>query len=250
MLWVEGLVVIVRARVLSDGLKFATVLAWPNLTSDETVGWILMNWPTFSDVRNQDKQRNFIEVISCLVIVKSRIRRARRIRCRSHRARCTLSRSLNGTSMSLALLQRCARCYTPISSIISRSFINHAAQRTPPNPTGMNFRARGGPLLTTWTAKVPDAKSFLSAIGRSTEKKVKVEEWTDLWKLNGQNLKEQGVAVRDRRCALEIIEILPVRIQFRAPAFRYILWAMERFRQGESPLQYAHEMKPKKKIRG
>jgi len=119
----------------------------------------------------------------------------------------------NGTPMSLTLLQRCVRCCTPISSTISRSFINHAAQRPPPNPT----------------ERIPDAKSFLSAIGRSSSSKVKVGEWEDLWKLNGQNLKEQGVAVRDRR---------------------YILWAMEKFRQGENPVQFAHELKPKKKIRG
>ncbi|KLO16736.1 hypothetical protein SCHPADRAFT_901230 [Schizopora paradoxa] len=115
--------------------------------------------------------------------------------------------------MSLTLLQRCVRCCTPSSSILSRSFINHAAQRTPPKPT----------------ERILDAKSFLSAIGRSSDSKVKVEEWNDLWKMNGRNLKEQGVAVRDRR---------------------YILWAMERFRQGENPTQFAHEMKPKKKIRG
>jgi len=76
---------------------------------------------------------------------------------------------------------------------------------------------------------IQDAKSFLSAIGRSTDSKVKVEEWNELWKLNGQTLKEQGVAVRDRR---------------------YILWAMEKFRQGEDPVKFAHALKPKKKIRG
>ena len=31
---------------------------------------------------------------------------------------------------------------------------------------------------------------------------------------------------------------------------RYILWAMEHYRQGDSPSDYAHEAKTKKKIRG
>ena len=31
---------------------------------------------------------------------------------------------------------------------------------------------------------------------------------------------------------------------------RYILWAIERYRQVDNPSDYAHEAKPKKKIRG
>ena len=31
---------------------------------------------------------------------------------------------------------------------------------------------------------------------------------------------------------------------------RYLLWSMERFRQGEDPSEFAHEAKPEKKIRG
>jgi hypothetical protein len=31
---------------------------------------------------------------------------------------------------------------------------------------------------------------------------------------------------------------------------RYILWAMEHYRQGDHHSDYAHEAKPKKKIRG
>ena len=31
---------------------------------------------------------------------------------------------------------------------------------------------------------------------------------------------------------------------------RYILWAMEHYRQGDYPSDYAHETKPKKQIRG
>jgi len=58
---------------------------------------------------------------------------------------------------------------------------------------------------------------------------VKAESWYQLWKINGRDLKEQGVSVKDRR---------------------YILWAMEKFRQGEDPKSFAHEPKPKKKIRG
>jgi hypothetical protein len=31
---------------------------------------------------------------------------------------------------------------------------------------------------------------------------------------------------------------------------RYILWALEKFRQGEDPKEYAHAPKPKKTVRG
>ncbi|KAL5482530.1 hypothetical protein ACEPAI_9124 [Sanghuangporus weigelae] len=83
---------------------------------------------------------------------------------------------------------------------------------------------------------IPEAKtdgltteSFLTAIGRDAASKVKVASWEEFWSLDGHALKEAGLAVRDRR---------------------YILWCMEKFRQGYEPKEFAHPPTPKKKIRG
>ncbi|KAI0781963.1 IGR protein motif-domain-containing protein [Abortiporus biennis] len=94
-----------------------------------------------------------------------------------------------------------------------RTLVNRAALKTAPPK-------RGG---------ITSPELFLKAIGRSADTKVTAESWTDLWKLNGHALKKSGVPVKDRR---------------------YILWAMEKFRQQEDPAEFAHERKPKKKIRG
>jgi len=72
-------------------------------------------------------------------------------------------------------------------------------------------------------------ETFLKAIGRGSETKMTFDTWDALWKTDGQALKKAGLAVRDRR---------------------YILWAMERYRQQDNPADYAHEPRPKKKIRG
>ncbi|CCM03517.1 uncharacterized protein FIBRA_05651 [Fibroporia radiculosa] len=72
-------------------------------------------------------------------------------------------------------------------------------------------------------------EALLKSFGRSAETKVTAEKWEDLWKLDGPQLKKAGLAVRDRR---------------------YILWSLEKFRQGENPVQFSHPSTPKKKIRG
>jgi len=73
------------------------------------------------------------------------------------------------------------------------------------------------------------AKDFLARIGRGAENKVTAETWEDLWKINGHGLKKAGLAVRDRK---------------------YILWSLEKYRDGENPESFAHPPQPKKKIRG
>ncbi|OSX59875.1 hypothetical protein POSPLADRAFT_1035388 [Postia placenta MAD-698-R-SB12] len=74
---------------------------------------------------------------------------------------------------------------------------------------------------------ISSPSEFLKAIGRSADTKVTAETWEDLWEIDGLQLKKAGLAVRDRR---------------------YILWSMEKFRQGEDPAQFAHPPTPKKKI--
>lgn len=96
---------------------------------------------------------------------------------------------------------------------LCRTFQNRALLRPVPPPTG----------------DISTPEDFLKAIGRSSETKISFDTWDDLWKTNGEALKKAGLATRDRR---------------------YILWAMEHYRQGDHPSDYAHETKPKKKIRG
>ncbi|KAL4069884.1 hypothetical protein V8B97DRAFT_557183 [Scleroderma yunnanense] len=77
--------------------------------------------------------------------------------------------------------------------------------------------------------KIATPHDFLKAIGRDSEKKVSIDSWEVFWRTSGRELKGASVPVKDRR---------------------YILWCMEKFRQGAPVEQIAHGAKPKKKTRG
>ncbi|KAJ9479795.1 Protein FYV4, mitochondrial [Pseudozyma hubeiensis] len=62
--------------------------------------------------------------------------------------------------------------------------------------------------------------SLTSAIG---------EEWSNIFTIRSDQLKQAGVTTKDRR---------------------YFLWAREKFRQGANPEVFAIDAKPKKKVRG
>jgi IGR protein motif len=100
--------------------------------------------------------------------------------------------------------------------------------------------------LTFVAGDISTPEHFLKAIGRSSETKISFDTWDDLWKTNGQALKKAGLATRDRRYVAfaETVGLMSDSLD------RYILWAMEHYRQGDYPSDYAHEAKPKKKIRG
>ncbi|KAI8969625.1 IGR protein motif-domain-containing protein [Trametes punicea] len=104
------------------------------------------------------------------------------------------------------------RLSSPCPSLV-RSLVNRAAQRPVPSPRG----------------NITNPEDFLKAIGRSAETKLAVESWEQLWHTDGRQLKKAGLPVRDRR---------------------YILWSMEKYRQGQDPAEFAHPPKPEKKIRG
>jgi len=70
---------------------------------------------------------------------------------------------------------------------------------------------------------------LLKSFGRSAETKLQVEDWKQLQNVTGLELRKSGMAIKDRR---------------------YILWALEKVRQGEDPSEFAHEPKTKKKVRG
>lgn len=93
-----------------------------------------------------------------------------------------------------------------------------------------------------------DLKGVISALG---------EEPTlaDLFSLDGQKLKQAGLPVKDRRFVLRLVDLhLLVDSQANptacVPCCRYVLWCLERFRQGQHPAEVAYDVKPRKKIRG
>ncbi|KAF8073684.1 hypothetical protein FPV67DRAFT_1478911 [Lyophyllum atratum] len=117
---------------------------------------------------------------------------------------------------------------------LTRSIVNRAAARPVPPTRGIDNLLPLAPThvltsTTPVTESITTPVDFLKAIGRSSETKVTVENWQDLWKLSGHDLRKSGLAVRDRR---------------------YILWCMEKYRSGLPIASFAHEPKPKKTIRG
>ncbi|CAE6423299.1 unnamed protein product [Rhizoctonia solani] len=81
--------------------------------------------------------------------------------------------------------------------------------------------------------KYQTPQDLLAAIGRSSETKLKVETWDDLWRMRGGEMKQAGLTPAERRYTA-----------------RYILWALEKIRQGYDPAKIAIKEKPKKTIRG
>ncbi|KAJ6475065.1 hypothetical protein C8R47DRAFT_1143415 [Mycena vitilis] len=121
---------------------------------------------------------------------------------------------------------------TALAPPTSRALTIRARARPIPDPRGTNLLPPASPdgAVLTWTTEsisTPDA--FLKAIGRSCDTKLSIESWEDFWRQDGQKLKSAGVGVRDRR---------------------YILWCMEKYRTGLPVDEFAHELKPKKIIRG
>ncbi|KAG8819041.1 Vacuolar fusion protein mon1 [Serendipita sp. 401] len=75
-------------------------------------------------------------------------------------------------------------------------------------------------------------QTLLTAFGRSCETKlpdVETLSWEELFRLNNQKLNKLGLGVQERK---------------------YLLWCLEKFRQGEDPKKFAHNPPPKKTQRG
>jgi hypothetical protein len=146
--------------------------------------------------------------------------------------------------MSFALAVRVRPSFLPSC----RTFQNRALLRPVPPPTGTCMLCLGHGLvaLTFFAGDISNPQDFLKAIGRGSETKISFDTWDDLWKTNGQALKKAGLATRDRRYVAfaETMGLMSDSLN------RYILWAMEHYRQGDRPSEYTHEPKPKKKIRG
>ncbi|KAG1748746.1 hypothetical protein EDB19DRAFT_1629984 [Suillus lakei] len=84
-------------------------------------------------------------------------------------------------------------------------------------------------LTTLVPGKISTPQDFLKAIGRSSETKISIDSWDAFWRTSGWDMKNAGLSIQDRR---------------------YILWCMEKFRQNQPIEGFAHEERPKKKIRG
>ncbi|KAF9507981.1 hypothetical protein BS47DRAFT_1332989 [Hydnum rufescens UP504] len=99
------------------------------------------------------------------------------------------------------------------------------------HPAGRSIRCFKGPLSNVPMPRnnMATAQDFLIAIGRGLDKRIPVEKWVDLFRMKRDHFKKLGVGVRDRR---------------------YVMWAMEKYRFGAEPRDFAHEIAPKKKYRG
>ena len=80
-------------------------------------------------------------------------------------------------------------------------------------------------------------KAFLEAISKtrhnlaesSTCVNAVGEDWDAMFRLTSEKLKGEGVSVQERK---------------------YLLWALEKYRQGGDPRAFAYDVKKKKKVRG
>ncbi|KAG1885884.1 uncharacterized protein F5891DRAFT_1085339 [Suillus fuscotomentosus] len=113
-----------------------------------------------------------------------------------------------------------------------RPFIQNAQRRTVTTvrcdvPRRADIPSPRGLILGP--GKISTPQDFLKAIGRSSETKISIDSWDAFWRTSGWDMKNAGLSIQDRR---------------------YILWCMEKFRQNKPIEGFAHEERPKKKIRG
>lgn len=113
--------------------------------------------------------------------------------------------------------------------------VRHAssyAQRRVPAPQGTHLA-----FCLHLLGDISTPKAFLEAISRprrdlannSTCVSALGEDWNEMFALTSEKLKGAGVAVKERK---------------------YILWALEKFRQGQDPAKFAYDVKEPKKVRG
>ncbi|EIM20010.1 hypothetical protein E3Q22_03247 [Wallemia mellicola] len=77
--------------------------------------------------------------------------------------------------------------------------------------------------------KFTDTTTLLSSFGRSLQEKCKIEDWNQLFSSSSRDFERIGMTPQDRK---------------------YLLWCLEKFRQGQYPESFAHEPSPKKEFRG
>lgn len=77
----------------------------------------------------------------------------------------------------------------------TRTLVDKSALRSVPKPR--IFPKQVGKFVLPLDVSTP--REFLKAIGRSSEKQLQPESWDALWKMSGKDMREAGIAVRDRR---------------------------------------------------
>ncbi|OJA17220.1 hypothetical protein AZE42_00206 [Rhizopogon vesiculosus] len=137
--------------------------------------------------------------------------------------------------ISLSKIPLSRSVFLPIQNVHSRTVTTtvSSAFRRPdvPSPRGLFVNACFLLVIPTSLApgQISTPQDFLKAIGRSSETKISVDSWDAFWRTSGSDMKNAGLSIQDRR---------------------YILWCMEKFRQNQPIEVFAHEPRPKKKIRG
>lgn len=72
---------------------------------------------------------------------------------------------------------------------------------SPPAARGMSpvVLTKSTRFLGLNSGQYQSPSELLTAIGRSSETKLKAETWDDLWRMRGEDMKKAGLAVAERR---------------------------------------------------
>jgi len=81
-----------------------------------------------------------------------------------------------------------------------------------------------------------------------------------MWMRGRAGIKDSGLGVKDRRYVVSwqsarahvsrVSRTFGARMRIKSLTSRYVLWALARFSQGESPADFVEPPKPAKKFRG
>ncbi|KAN0059770.1 hypothetical protein ACQY0O_008344 [Thecaphora frezii] len=112
-----------------------------------------------------------------------------------------------------------SRARTFTSSVVSR-LPSLSNRPVPPPRPNLSTPAQFLASISRPRRDLASNSSAVSALG---------DDWSGIFSVDTQHLKEAGLGPKDRK---------------------YILWAIEKLRQGGDPAVFAYAPKPKKKIRG
>ncbi|KAK0201850.1 hypothetical protein DFS33DRAFT_1264753 [Desarmillaria ectypa] len=128
------------------------------------------------------------------------------------------------------LASRCSAIFSGATRSWTPTLARSLTTAVVPPPRG-TFHLKYQKIWLQWShvESVNTPGEFLKSIGRSMETKYSVENWEEFWAKTGADLKEAGLAIRDRR---------------------YMLWCMSKYRRGFPFEEFAHELPPKKTVRG
>lgn len=136
---------------------------------------------------------------------------------------------------------------------LARTYKSQASLRPVPAVRGMpDPRVDHNTSDISTAGNINSPAAFLKSIGRGAEDKLDVGDWRQFWRMGGSELRAANVDTKDRKfvnISPDVLLLLMIYLLLHG-CYRYILWAMEKFRQGYDPKDFAYPPKPKKKIRG